>query len=66
MIANLDIDNGLIQEALSLAELKTEKAVVEEALREYIERRNQIKIFDLFGTVEYDPDYDPKQQRQQR
>jgi Arc/MetJ family transcription regulator len=64
MISNLEIDNRLIQEALSLTQHQTEKAVVEEALREYIQRRNQIGILELFGTVEYDLDYDYKHQRQ--
>jgi Arc/MetJ family transcription regulator len=34
MITNLEIDQGLIQEALNLAGHGTEKAVIEEALRE--------------------------------
>jgi Arc/MetJ family transcription regulator len=66
MISNLDIDNGLLQKALSLTQHQTERAVVEEALREYIQRRNQIGILELFGTVEYDLDYDYKQQRQKK
>jgi Arc/MetJ family transcription regulator len=65
MMPNLEIDRGLIQQALTLAGHGTEKAVIEEALREYVQRRNQLKILDLFGTVNYDSDYDYKEQRQQ-
>jgi Bacterial antitoxin of type II TA system, VapB len=43
---------------------RTKRAVVEEALREYVQRRKQLKILELFGTIEYDPEYDYKQQRQ--
>jgi Bacterial antitoxin of type II TA system, VapB len=64
MITNFDIDDGLLREALALTVDLTPKAIMEEALREYIERRNQVKILELFGTVEYEPDYDYKQQRQ--
>ena len=34
-----------------------------EALQEYIARRKQARIVDLFGTVEYHPAYDYKKQR---
>lgn len=41
----------------------TKKATVSQALMEYIQRRRQLDILDLFGTVEYDDDYDYKKQR---
>jgi hypothetical protein len=34
--------------------------VVEEALREYVQRRKQLKILELFDMIEYDDDYDYK------
>ena len=61
---NLDIDNNLINEAIAIGEQNTEKSVIEAALKEYIQRRKQIQILDLFGTIEYEADYDYKQQRQ--
>jgi len=36
---------------------------VTEALQEYIQRRQQAKIVDLFGTIDFDPKYDYKKQR---
>ena len=63
MATNLQIDNDLIQEALDLGEHRTKRAVVEEALREYVQRRKQLKIIDWFGTIEYEEGYDYKQQR---
>jgi Arc/MetJ family transcription regulator len=65
MAANLQIDDHLIQEALELGEHKTKRAVVEAALQEYVQHRKQLNIIELFGTIEYDDDYDYKQQRQQ-
>ena len=63
MATNLQIDNELIQEALRLGGQRTKRAVVEQALREYVQRRKQLKIIELFGTIEYDEDYDYKAQR---
>ncbi|MBF2050171.1 MAG: type II toxin-antitoxin system VapB family antitoxin [Elainella sp. C42_A2020_010] len=65
MTTNIEIDPTLIQEALTLGEHQTEKIVIEAALQEYIQRRKQLKILELFGTIDYDPDYDYKQQRRQ-
>ena len=64
MTTNLQIDNHLIEEALELGEQRTKRAVVEEALREYVQRRKQLKILELFGTIGYDDEYDYKSQRQ--
>ncbi len=65
MTTNIEIDPTLIQEALTLGEHQTEKIVIEAALQEYIQRRKQLKVLELFGTIDYDPDYDYKQQRRQ-
>jgi len=62
---SLNINDDLLQEALALDSQITIEALVETALREYIQRRKQLKVLDLFGTVDYDPGYDYKQQRQQ-
>jgi len=55
----------LLQEALAFDEQTTPDTVVETALREYIQRRKRLKVLDLFGTIDYDPDHDYKQQRSQ-
>jgi hypothetical protein len=61
----LNINETLLQEALALDDQTTIDALVETALREYIQRRKRLKVLDLFGTIDYDEDYDYKQQRQQ-
>ncbi|MFP4101636.1 hypothetical protein [Coleofasciculus sp.] len=40
--------------------------VIEAALSEYIKRRKQLKILELFGTMDYEEDYDYKQQRKRK
>lgn len=63
MPTNLAIDDALLAEALRLGGQRTKKDTVNQALREYIERRQQAAIVDLFGTIEIDAAYDYKKQR---
>lgn len=64
MATNLAIDDNLIEEARLLGKHKTKKAVVTDALKEYIQRRKQKDILNIFNTIEYDENYDYKEQRQ--
>lgn len=66
MATNLAIDDRLLDEARKVGGHKTKKATVTEALTEYIQRRRQQKVLDLFGKVSVDPDYDYKAQRRRR
>lgn len=66
MATNLDIDAELFAKAMRLGGQRTKRSVVVEALEEYIQRREQARILELFGQVDYDPDYDPKAQRKRR
>ncbi len=64
MVTPLQIDPILLQEALALSNHPTATALIEAALREYIQRRKQLKILELFGTIDYEEEYNYKQQRQ--
>lgn len=66
MATNLALDDKLLEEARIVGKHKTKKAVVNEALTEYIQRRKQAEIINLFQAVDYDPDYDYKIQRNKR
>lgn len=66
MATNLAIDDKLLEKARIVGKHATKKAVVNEALAEYIQRRKQAEIISLFHTVEYDPDYDNKIQRKKQ
>ena len=66
MATNLALDDKLLEEALIVGKHKTKKAVVNEALKEYIQRRKQADIIDLFHTVDYEPDYNYKKQRKKQ
>lgn len=60
MATNLAIDDRLIREAQKVGGLRTKKATVTEALKEYILRRKQMKILKLFGEIDIDNHYDYK------
>ena len=63
MATNLQLDDRLISKAVKLGRHKTKKSAVTQALVEYVEHLEQEKALSMFGTVEYDPDYDYKVQR---
>lgn len=63
MATNLAIDDQLLKEAQRVGGHRTKKDTVNEALREYIQRRQQAKVVDLFGQIEFDKAYDYKKQR---
>jgi len=63
MATNLAIEPELLDEAHKIGGHGTKKATVTEALAEYIRRRKQRRVLDLFDTIDYEPDYDYKAQR---
>jgi len=66
MPTNLAIDNDLLNEAQKIGKHKTKKNAVNEALREYIEKRKRKEIISMFSKVDIDPAYDYKKERRVR
>ena len=66
MATNVEIDPELIKAALSLGGKRSKRAVIDEALREYVLRRQQRDVIKLFGSIDYDESYDYKKQRSRR
>ena len=63
MPTNLALNDKLLQEALEISGLKTKKDTVNLALKEFINRRRQMEILNIFGTLDPDPEYDYKNGR---
>ena len=63
MATNLSIDPDLLNKALEIGGERTKKATVNRALREFVARREQRKILDLFGRFDWDNEFDYKQER---
>lgn len=66
MPTNLAIDDKLLEQAKAIGKHKTKKAAVTEALEEYIRRRKQLEITNIFGSLDYDQSYDYKEQRRKQ
>ena len=63
MMKTLAVDGTLLEEAQSVGHNLTETETVNKALAEFIQRHKQRQIVDLFGTIDYDPDFNYKDQR---
>ncbi len=63
MATNLSIDRELLETALAVGGLKTKKDTVNLALEEFIQRRKADEVISLFGTIDYDREYDYKKMR---
>jgi Arc/MetJ family transcription regulator len=63
MATNLDLDPELVERALALSGESTKRAAVTAALREFIARREQRRLLELFGQLEWDTSFDYKQER---
>ncbi len=66
MATNLSIDPELLERALEISGERTKKAAVTKALQEFIARREQREVVKLFGTLDWDPDYDYKAERSRK
>ena len=66
MATKLAIDSALLNKALEVDGEKTKKATVTRALREFIARREQERLLDLFGKFDWDDEYDYKLERTRR
>ena len=60
MITNIDIDEGLIAEAMKVSGARTQREAVDRALRELVARAKRPRLRDVFGIGGILEDYDPK------
>ena len=63
MATNLAIDPDLLDRAVKVSGEKTKKAVVTKALQEFIARREQRRLVELMGTLDWDATFDFKAER---
>jgi len=63
MATNLDLDPALLDRALAVSGENTKKAAVTRALEEFIARREQRKVLELFRSLEWESAYDYKAER---
>ena len=66
MATNLAIDPELLDRAVEVSGERTKKAAVTKALLEFIARREQRRVAELFGKLEWDDAYNYKAERSRR
>jgi len=66
MATNLAIDPDLLERAVEVSGERTKKAVVTKALREFIARREQKRVVELMGKLEWDDSFDYKAERSRK
>ena len=63
MATNLAISPDLLERAVELSGKKTKTAAVTLALQEFIARREQRRLLELFDSLDWDPTFDYKAER---
>ena len=66
MATNLAIDPALLERAVKVSGERTKKAAVTKALQEFIARREQRRVAELLGKLEWDDSFDYKAERSRR
>jgi hypothetical protein len=66
MATNLALDQELLEHAFRVSGEPTKKAAVTRALQEFIARREQRRVAELFGKLEWDKSFDYKAERSRK
>lgn len=66
MPTNLKLNDELIRKTVRLGRFKTKQEAVNTALAEYVERRQRLRILELGGQIDFDPEWDYKKMRRRR
>ena len=63
MATSVRIDSELVERVYALSDAETEEAAITMALHDFIARRQQRRVLDLVGALDWDPSYDYKAER---
>ncbi len=66
MATNLKLDDKMVAEAVKLGRHKIKREAVGAAVAEYVRRRRQARIEELYGAIEYPEDWNPRAMRRSR
>jgi Arc/MetJ family transcription regulator len=66
MRTNIEIDDDLLDEAISLTGIHTKRELVNLALKELVQNRKRKDLFKLAGQLKFREDFDHKAARNMR
>ena len=55
---NVVLDDSLVEDCIKATGIKTQKALIDHALRELLRHENQLKILELKGNISWDGNLD--------
>lgn len=65
MRTNVEIDEELLKKAKKIGKIKTTRAVIDKALRSFIETSGRKSLLELKGRIKFARDYDYKSSREE-
>ena len=63
IVTHIQVEQELVDRVWAISGADTKTAAVTLALQEFISRRQQSRLLDLLGTLDWDPTYDYKAER---
>ena len=63
MRTNIELDTELVREAQALSGIRTKRALIHQALAEFVNHRKRLDLRELEGSDLLDPKYDHKKLR---
>jgi len=66
MPTNLAIDDEFLEAARLIGGRRTKRETVNDALAEYIQRRKQLAAIKVFGSIDFDREFNYKKARTKR
>jgi Arc/MetJ family transcription regulator len=55
---NVVLDDSLVEDCIKATGIKTQKALIDHALRELLRHENQLKLLELKGNISWDGNLD--------
>lgn len=60
------VDDALLAAAQQAGGFKTKRETINQALADYVRRRGQVRMRELFGKIDLHPGFDPRKLREKR
>jgi hypothetical protein len=60
MRVNGNIDPKLLKKAIELGHHRSQSDAINTALNQYIRMQRRRQVAELFGTIDFDPDWNPR------
>jgi Arc/MetJ family transcription regulator len=63
MPTSVKLNDKMVEQAVKLGRFKTKQQALNAALKEFVERHNRLRILELAGKIDFDPQWDYKKMR---